>query len=160
MFLAVTIVGFVMMTLGVAMLLLGEVPFLGKRIPALRSRLIGSIFVLFLPLALGVRQASNALFGNDAVQGPVVMSILFVVCMFASFVILFRVLAPKRGQQAAKASTTAKENPLGKMEAIEEVDDVVWLEPEPEPAPKKTAPAQNPAARKPAAKEHDPFDFS
>src|SRR6185503_10244939 len=100
MFLAVTIVGFVMMTLGVAMLLLGEVPFLGKRIPALRSRLIGSIFVLFLPLALGVRQASNALFGNDAVQGPVVMSILFVVCMFASFVILFRVLAPKRGQQA------------------------------------------------------------
>src|SRR5437016_901322 len=66
MLVATILIGFAMMTLGVALLILGEVPFLsGKRIPAARSRLIGAIFVAFLPLALGVRQLSNAVFGSD-----------------------------------------------------------------------------------------------
>src|SRR5438105_524933 len=95
--LALILVGFIMATLGIALLCLGEVPFIaGKRIPALRSRLIGLILAGFLPLALGVRQGSNYLFGSDAVEGQAVTWSLFGFCWFVVLVILFRVVMPKR----------------------------------------------------------------
>jgi hypothetical protein len=157
MFLAVTTVGFILMTLGVAMLLVGEVPFLGKRIPSRHSRLMGSIFVLFLPLAFGVNLASSALFGSDAVQGPVVTWTLFALCVLVSLVILIHALARKE-QSGAKTATPMKKNPFGEIEAEEEVEEVVLLEPEPaeRPASKKATAKRRP----PPAQERDPFDFS
>ena len=163
MFLAVTIVGFILMTLGVAMLLVGEAPFLGKRIPALRSRLIGVIFVLFLPLAFGVPQLFNAVLGSDVVQGPVVTWTLFALCVVASMVVLFPVMMSKR--EPRMASAPAKKNPFGDVDLVEEVEEVVWLEPEPEEqlAPKKGTPEKKPASKKsskPRVKKSEPFDFS
>ena len=158
MFLAVTTVGFILMTLGVAMLFVGDVPFLGKRIPARHSRLIGSILVLFLPLAFGVNLAIGALFGSDAVPGPVVTWTLFALCVLTSLVILIHAMARKQEQQSAKAATPMKKNPFGDVEEEEEVEEVVLLEPEP-----KQATAKKPAAAKrrtPPAQERDPFDFS
>lgn len=153
MLLVVVLFGFAMMTLGVALLILGEVPFLsGKRIPAVRSRLIGAIFVAFLPLALGVRQLSNRIFGPDAVQGPVVVGLLLVICLWGAFGILFRVIVPKRESRASSA-VLEKENPFqGETEA-----GVPWTEParEIKPTSKRSA-----AGGKPSPDSRDPFDFS
>lgn len=112
--LVIIIVGFVMLTVGVAMLILGETAFLGKRIPAKRARLIGSIFVLFLPLALGIHQASNAVFGSNVVHGLICTCGMFGICMLGSSVILFRVFVPKE-------------------------EPILWLGPEDEVDPKKVS---------------------
>src|SRR5829696_8762344 len=97
------IVGFAMMTLGVALLLLGEVPFIaGKRIPAMRARLIGGVLISFVPLALGVTKLINLIFGQDTVEGAVVTPLVFSLCWVIVFAILFRVLIPKRAQVAKR----------------------------------------------------------
>ena len=157
--LALIVVGFVMATLGVALLLLGEVPFLaGKRIPALRARLIGLVLVGFLPLALGVRQLSNLLFEPETVEGPVLTWSMFAFCWLVVIAILFRVMVPKRPPRKVTAVAAApQKNPFGdakpaKVEAIEEPEP--W--PEPEPVKKPTG-KKSP---KPSADEGSPFDFS
>jgi hypothetical protein len=156
---AFILVGFVMTTLGVALLCLGEVPFIGgKRIPALRSRLIGVVLVAFVPLALGARQASIYLFGPDAVDAQAVTWTLFGLCWFVVFAILFRVMAPKRApRQPVKA--TAKKNPFpeAKLDILDEIVE------EAKPAAKKATPPKKPAdkkASKPPAEDENPFDFS
>src|SRR5438105_4674151 len=93
----VIFVGFIMITLGVALLFVGETPFLaGKRIPALRARLIGVVLLSFLPLALGANQVTNWLFGVGAVHGLIVTGLLFLLCWTAVFVLLFRVIVPRK----------------------------------------------------------------
>lgn len=163
---ALIAVGFMMTTLGVALLCLGEVPFIaGKRIPALRSRLIGVVLVSFVPLALGVRQASHYLLGADAVDGQAVTWSLFGFCWFVVFVILFRVMVPKREPRkpAKGAKSATAKNPFGaapaeEFDVLEEVveeaepakkgpakkkppepapESLAWMEPGPEPAPVK-----------------------
>ena len=157
--LALILVGFVMATLGVALLLLGEVPFLaGKRIPAVRARLIGTVLIGFLPLALGARQVSNLLFGPETLGGPVLTWSLFGFCWIVVIAILFRVMVPKRPpRKAAAVATASKKNPFGdvnseKAEAIEEPEP--WTEPEPVKKPSGKKPP------KPSADEGSPFDFS
>jgi hypothetical protein len=146
------IVGFAMATLGVALLLIGEVPFIaGKRIPALRSRLIGAVLSSFLPLALGVRQLSKLLLEEDAVEGPILILAVFGFCWFVVVVILFRVLVPKRPPRkvpavAAKSMKTPFDEPV--VEKVEAAP-----EPKKKPAAKKKSP-------KPSADDSNPFDFS
>jgi hypothetical protein len=158
--LALILVGFVMATLGIALLCLGEVPFIaGKRIPALRSRLIGLILAGFLPLALGVHQGITYFF-PEAVEGPVVTWSLFGFCWFVVFVILFRVLVPKRPpRKPAKGGVTpSTKNPFGEAPVVEAEptkkgpakkkvsepapESLAWMEPDPEPEPVKKPAAQ------------------
>lgn len=140
--------GFMMLTLGVALLFLGEVPFVaGKRIPAIRSRLIGSVLVAFLPLAWLIKMLSDVIFGREAVEGPVVTALTFSFCCVLIIAILFRVLIPKqepRPPAATRSSALDKKNPFGDEEPIE------ILEVEPTPAKKP---------RKGAASDKNPFDF-
>jgi hypothetical protein len=165
------LVGFAMMTLGVALLLLGEVPFIaGKRIPAGRSRLIGVVLVSFLPLALAVREVIRRIFDEDTVDGPVLTWALCGFCWFLVVVILFRVLVPKRApRKPAAVKSAAKANPFGGVEPeqFDVIEEIVEEEPTPakKPAAKKAAPepVQKPSAkksRKPADGETDPFDFT
>ncbi len=156
---ALIVVGFAMATLGVALLALGEVPFIaGKRIPAVRSRLIGAVLVAFVPLALMARLACNYLFGADAVDGQVVTWSLFGVCWFVVFAILFRVMMPKRdARKPAKAATAKNPFPEAKLDVLEEIVE------EAEPTAKKTTPTKKPASKrtaKPPAEDENPFDFS
>lgn len=153
------IVGFMMMTLGVALLLLGEVPFLrGQRIPAIRARIVGLVLVAFLPLVWGTGLGVNLLFG-DAVPAAAVGWGLFVLAWIAVGAILFRVIVPKRDGRAASASTSAaKRTPYAKKEPV-------WEPPqfEPEPTPAKKASTKKPSKQKatePPPEEKDPFDFS
>ena len=152
----VTIIGgFAMMTLGVALLLIGEVPFIaGRRISALRSRLIGVVLTCFLPLAIGVRFACAAIFGAEAAEGPVITSFVFSFCCLATLAILFRVLAPKRPPRPAapKKDGPAQQNPF---DAASAPTDDGPARGAPEPTPK-------PTSKKPPAKKsgNDPFDFS
>lgn len=156
--LAPIVVGFAMATLGVAMLFLGEVPFVaGRRIPALRSRLIGLVLVSFLPLAFGLHQLLGLLFGHLAVDGPTVTWSLFSLCWLTVTVILFRVLVPKRERKVEKTMA----DPFGEPAApIEEIDPVE------EPKPLKKVSVKQPAKKGPAKKpptgpeESSPFDFS
>jgi hypothetical protein len=159
-------VGFVMMTIGVALLCLGAVPIGGgKRIPALRSRLIGVILVSFLPLALGVRQAMITLFAPDAVEGLVVSWSICGVCWFAALVILFRVLVPKRDRKSAKSTSGAapSKNPFGEA-GLDDLDTAPQVATpraaakQPGPVATKKPPANKPS--KPASQESNPFDFS
>jgi hypothetical protein len=169
------LVGFVMMTVGVALLCLGEVPLVaGKRIPALRSRLIGLVLVSFLPLAWGARQGTIAFFGPDEVEGPVVTWSLFGVSWFVVFLMLFRVLVPKRQRRtgASSSAALADKNPFGNVQTETGFADVELAEETPElpatrsaqkpnarnPAPAKNLPAKKPS--KPSAPENDPFDFT
>ncbi len=160
MLLALIIIGFAMITLGVALLFLGEVPFIaGKRISAWRSRLIGLVLVSFLPLALGARQASKVYLGDDAIEGPVVTWVLLGFCWFVVFVILFRVVVPKKAAKPA-----AEKNPFGAALPAEEPLGIELIEEESAaPAPKQAVPAKKPAVKKapksPVAEEN-PFDFS
>jgi hypothetical protein len=171
--LAQIVVGFAMATLGVALLCLGEVPFLaGKRILALRSRLIGVILVSFLPLALGLRQASNFLFGPDTIEGPVLTWSFCGFCWFVVIVMLFRVVVPKRApRQPSAAAAGSKENPFGATKAVEIEEGVEEIEPWAETPPAQKAAAKKARADsakkpptknspKPAADDLDPFDFS
>ena len=140
------IVGFALMTLGVELLVLGEVPFVaGRRIPALRARLIGGVLVAFGPATWVVRSVTNYLFPN-AVEGPVVSALMFSLCCIVVFVILFRVLVPKRepGPLAPPAPSLVKENPFGESASS--------------PAPPPQTPATKPG--KTAKNETNPFDFS
>lgn len=167
---ALIIVGFAMGTLGVALLCLGEVPFVsGKRIPAGRARLIGLILVSFLPLALGVRQASNFLLGPEAVEGPVLIWALCGCCWFVVMVILYRVMVPKRARKASAAAAGLKNNPFGsakaeEADANEEVLDEMepWPAPEPakKPVTKKSTPEAAKKPSKPADDDTSPFDFT
>jgi hypothetical protein len=86
---------------------------------------------------------TNALF-PDAVEGPVVSALMFSVCCIVVFVILFRVLVPKRepGKQPKPAAGLVKENPFGASET----------------PPSQPAPLTNPP--KAAKKANNPFDFS
>jgi hypothetical protein len=164
------VVGFALMTLGVALLFLGEVPFIaGRRISAPRSRLIGGVLVSFLPLAVGIRFLCAVLFGDEAVDGLAVTAFVFSFCVLATFVILFRVLVPKRPPrpQAAKTNEPAKKTEPAKKPAAAKPNPFdqpapaapepapEWMEPAPEPAPK-------PTGKKRPAKESgkNPFDFS
>ena len=164
--LAIIITGFAMMTLGIALLSLGEVPFLpGKRISAIRSRLIGALLVLFLPTSLGVWLACNRIFEPGVVDGLVVTWVLCGIVLFAVSVILFRVMVPKKAPRSARAttsSTTPTRNPFAEAEPAEQLEEVAWLEDEPAaPAPtpvKKKAPAKKP--RKASVENDNPFDFS
>jgi hypothetical protein len=145
------IVGFAMMTLGVALLLLGEVPFIaGKRIPALRARLIGCVLISFLPLSWGVLKLINLIFGPDTVEGPVVTPLMFSLCWVITFGILFRVLVPKRAPVAKRPTPerAAKKNPFG-SEAPAEIE---TSEPTKQTSVKKS--------RKPAVEDSNPFDFN
>ncbi|MSQ94616.1 MAG: hypothetical protein EXR98_08670 [Gemmataceae bacterium] len=162
MLVATILIGFAMMTLGVALLFLGEVPFLsGKRIPAGRARWIGAIFVAFLPQALAVRQLSNAAFGSDAVQGPVVIGGLFVACLWTVFAILFRVMVPKREPREPKSaiSPLEKANPFDAAPAGEVDQALPWTEPQMENKSAGKSPAPGKSG-KPKAGSKDPFDFS
>ena len=95
-----------------------------------------------MPLALGARQASNYLFGPDAVDAQAVTWTLFGLCWFVVFAILFRVMVPKR-EPRQPSKTTAKKNPFGaaKIDVLEEIVE------EPEPA-KKASPPKKPAGKK------------
>src|SRR5437016_1590166 len=143
------IVGVVMLTLGVGLLLLGEVPFVaGKRIPAVRSRLIGGVLVSFLPLAWLVKTLCDLIFERGTVEGPVVTALTFSFCGLLTIAILFRVLIPKREPRppAKSGGPLAKKNPFGDAEPV--------TEPEPAQAP----PAKK--SRKGAADDKNPFDFN
>lgn len=161
----VIIVGFIMITLGGALLLLGEVPFLGgKRIPAIRSRLIGLALVLFLPAAFGVRLGLASLFGEDVIDGLIVTWVLCGVSWTVVFVILFRVMFPKREPRPAKATASLEEskNPFGALEPNVKPTPIADPTPWTEPAPVKKPAAKKVAAKKEPRKavEENPFDFS
>ena len=143
------IVGFAMMTLGVALLLLGEVPFIaGKRIPALRARLIGGILVSFLPLSWGVLQLINLIFGPETVKGDVVTPLTFSLCWVITFGILFRVLVPKRAPVPKRATpaVVSENDPFSSGSEIETSE------------PAKKTPVRK--ARKATAEDANPFDFN
>ena len=166
--LAQIVVGFAMATLGVALLCLGEVPFIaGKRISAWRARLIGVVLLSFLPLAFGARQAGIFWFGPEAMEGPALTWSLCGFCWFVVLVLLFRVMVPKR---ASRKAVAAKDNPFGGAAAVDE-EVILELVEGVEPLTAKTPPAKKAAAesaprpvakktRKPASDECDPFDFS
>ena len=169
--LVMTIIGFLMLTVGVAMLMVGEVPFLAsRRISAVRSRLIGAVFVGFLPLALLVRIACNMFLEPDAVEGPVLTAFVFSFCCLLTLAILFRVLFPKREPReprkpAKTISEPVKPNPFANEAPAAMPDPTptpTWLDTDASPSPSskkpaKKAPAQK--AKKPAA-EQNPFDLS
>lgn len=155
------VLGFAMMTLGVALLFLGEVPFVaGRRISAWRSRLIGAILAMFLPLAWLLNKAVQALV-PETVEPQAVTWGLFGVCWCLVLVILFRVMVPKRQKKPAAKGAPSAALPAQSEPAAESL---AWMDaaPEPEPAPKSPAqkkpPAKKPARR--AAEPDNPFDFS
>jgi hypothetical protein len=147
------IVGFAMTTLGVALLVIGEVPFVaGKRIPAVRSRLIGAVLVGFLPLALAAGQLSRVIFGDDAVEGPVMVAMVFTVACVVIGIILFRVMIPKVAtREQAPVAAKKKKNPFDEQASNADAG-APWP---PEPAARK--PSRKPS--KPPA-DDNPFDFS
>ncbi|MBI2803909.1 MAG: hypothetical protein HYX68_02885 [Planctomycetes bacterium] len=147
--LAVIVIGFALMTLGVALLFLGEVPFiLGRRLPALRSRLIGGVFIGYLPLAVGTHLAISAWLGEDAVGRDVTLWSILGVCLFASFVLVYRVLFPKKAPRPAQAP------PLPGMPGEDAPANLDAVMPFDEPAPPE------PTASKTREKKNNPFDFS
>ncbi len=155
MFLAVILIGFAMMTLGVALLFLGEVPFIsGKRIPARRSRWIGAFLAAYLPLALVMPQLVNKLLGPDVVQGPVIVGGLLVICLWSVFAILFRVVVPKHEARSPSVAPEAA-IPLGEAPAGVPEQSLPWSEPEANPASPPSV-----KTRKPRSGSMDPFDFS
>src|SRR5438067_904502 len=106
--LALIIIGFAMATLGVALIFLGEVPFLaGKRIPPRRARIVGLALLSFLPLALVTPQLLNNLFGRDVIDGFVVTWLIFGACWLVVVVALYRVMFPKRERRPVAVSLTA-----------------------------------------------------
>ncbi len=153
--LSVIIIGFVMMTLGVALLFLGEVPFVaGRRISAVRSRIIGAILVLFLPLSLAVLLALNLIFGRGVIEGPIVTWSMFTLSWLAICVVMFRVLVPKNTRKV-QAKVAKKDAPAKTPTPRIEDNALTWIESEAEPP--KPPPAKK-AAKKPA--NENPFDFS
>jgi hypothetical protein len=97
MVLPVIILGFVMLTLGFAMLCFGEVPFLGgKRIPASRSRAVGGVLVSFLPVMGGLRAVVTWTVGVNLLVGAIVAWLLLVVYLLIAFAMLYRILVPRR----------------------------------------------------------------
>lgn len=171
---AVILVGFAMITLGMALLILGEVPFVaGKRIPAWRSRLIGAVLVLYLPIACGAWIGMTRVFTDYDVDGIAVTWGMFTLAWLGVAMILFRVMVPKKERRAARGTAAGgiqKANPFGGEPQLEDpVEEVVEAEePEPAPAPvkkppaKKPTPAPAPAPKKAPRKAIDdnPFDFS
>jgi hypothetical protein len=119
------LLGFVMLTLGFALLCFGEVPFVGgTRIPALRSRILGGILVSFLPvlwlvhllLAMFVRVSSTV-----GVLVSLAMVLLYVLALFA---LVYRILVPKQ-EPHESADTMEEPIPFAIMEEdmIETHDD-------------------------------------
>ncbi len=171
MMIALLLTGFIMMTLGVALVFLGEVPFLGgKRIPAWRSRLIGFTQMSFLPLALVTWKGVQSFVSSEVVDWIVVTWSLFGFCWFVTFALLFRVMFPKRAPRSIKAKATA-----GSMDPFEDAAEEPagpsfgFADPEPAPAKlpaKKTAPAKpasKPGVKRapaPPAEDDNPFNFS
>jgi hypothetical protein len=155
------IVGFAMITLGAALLLLGEVPFLGgKRIAARRSRLIGVVLISFLPLAYGVHQLMSWYFREEYdVDGPTVAWAVLGLCLLVVGIILFRVVVPK-GQapkKSSKRSTVSKPAEAIQFVELVPIDDPYALDNQP-PAPKgKKPPAKK--SSQPPTEEENPFNF-
>ena len=171
---ALILIGFIMITLGVALLFQGEVPFLGgKRISAWRSRLIGFVQLAALPIAVGVWKGLQRLFGSEAIDAVVVTWSVVVFCWLVTFALVYRVMFPKRVSRVAagKGSASAAHDPFPADIAADEPANAPFGFAEPEPAPVKAAPKQNAPAKpapKPAAKrapappaaDDNPFNFS
>src|SRR5262249_38716547 len=121
MFCFMIVIGFALMTLGVALLVLGDVPFVaGRRIPAVRARLIGGVLGGCLPAAWLVKVLCDAVIGLDVVEGPVVTALMFSLCCLVTMVILFRVMVPKgapRKLSAAKEGVSNKK-PFDDVEPV------------------------------------------
>ncbi|MSU78586.1 MAG: hypothetical protein EXS16_10895 [Gemmataceae bacterium] len=163
MMIALILVGFIMMTLGVALLFLGEVPFLGgKRISAWRSRLIGLVQVSSLPMALGIWKCLQLLFGSDAIDAGVVAWSLIGVCWFVTFALVYRVMFLKRVPRAGKGKSSAStaSEPFPSTAGEDEPATAPFGFAEPEPARTKTAPKKNSPAKRAPAPDDNPFNFS
>jgi hypothetical protein len=119
------LLGFVMLTLGFALLCFGEVPFVGgTRIPALRSRIIGGILVSFLPM-LWLAHFVLAMIVRVSTTVGVIMSLAMVLLYVLLLVTLvFRILVPK---QEPRENVEAMEEPIPfaimEEDAIETIDD-------------------------------------
>ena len=156
----IVIVGVVMATLGLALLFVGAAPLLpGKRIPAVRARVIGAILVGFLPMSLAAVLLCDLIFGRGVVEGPVVTWVMFAVCWAAIGALLFRVVIPKQDRSAGKSATPLpQKNPFADSPVsatplpVEIVDDV--------PIQRKPAPRKAPSKHGAKPTERDPFDFS
>jgi hypothetical protein len=184
---ALIAIGFAMATLGIALMALGEVPFVaGKRISAVRSRLIGLTLLAFLPLVAGMRAIVNLVL-PDTIDPQALTWSIFGFLWFVVVLILFRVMVPKREPRkpAKGTATSSSKNPFGEAAPAEEAkpkkgagktkspepaaESVAWMEEEPEPAPaKKPSAKKTPEPAKPASgkkspkpvEDDNPFNFS
>ncbi len=172
---ALFLVGFLMATLGVALLVLGETPLFGGRVVAARrARWVGGVLVGFFPCLFVVRWIVGIFDADGQVPAPAVGWSLFGVWLCVTFGMLFRSLFPKR-EPRRRLGQVREANPFepapveDEEPMLEGVDEVVLEEiPAPKPAkaapakgaPAKAPPAKKPPPRKPAKDEADPFDFS
>ena len=170
---ALFLVGFLIATLGVALLVLGETPLLGGRvIAARRARWIGGLLVAFFPCLFLVRWIVGLFDTANQIPAPAVGWSLFGVWLCVAFGMVFRSLFPKRmptqrrSQAANPFEPTAVEDDEPMLEAVDEV--VLEEAPAPKPAkavpakapPAKAAPAKKLPPRRPAKDEGNPFDFA
>ena len=159
---------FVMATLGVALLIFGEV-LLGKskRIPAGRSRLIGVILLSFPLVALGVGQLVKMLLGPE-VDGLIVTWSMFGVWWMLIGALLFRVLVPKKAPRpTSRLEAAVTSDPFGPADLDDDPAEHAASRTPPQSGKKvpanKTSPAKKPPASKrgkPSATDENPFDFT
>ncbi len=175
---ALFLVGFLMATLGVALLVLGETPLFGGRvIAARRARWIGGLLVGFFPCLFVVRWIVGLFDTANQVPAPAVGWSLFGVWLCVAIGMVFRSLFPKRmpTQRRSQAANPFEPAAVEDDEPMREAVDEVVLEETPAPTPAKTvpakappakaapakaAPAKKPPPRKPAKDEGNPFDFA
>jgi hypothetical protein len=170
--------GFLSMMLGLAMLVLGEMPISkSRRVPAKASRIAGAVLVAYFPLVLAIRYLWVTLGLEKHVPGNIVFAVLWVVLAMAAAWIALRAAFPKKERAALPKLTGAPPSDPFDMVAPM-VDSGETMVPETltveEPvtavrapaakSPKSTAPAKKAPAsgpKSPTKSNNDnPFDFS
>ncbi|MBX9680888.1 MAG: hypothetical protein K2X38_19185 [Gemmataceae bacterium] len=158
--------GFLTLMLGLAMVVLGEMPISKtRRVPAKASRIAGGILALYFPLVLGIRYVWVTLDLDRFVAGNIVFAILWVLLAMAAGWIALRGAFPKKMRRAVpkmvEPAPFASELPASddtvvpEMMTIEEPAfsfEAPAAKPTKAPAPAKKAP------KKPAG--GSPFDIS
>ncbi len=156
----VLLIGLLLVTAGVALLFLGEVSLgRGKSLPALRSRFIGAICLVFFPGAIAAQILIPRYRADPGYWPAITTWSLLALCLISIFMLAYGPLFAKRRRPRVEAADALEPEPF-MMEVELPEPEVELPDPIDEPAPRKAAP--RPPARKarPAREENNPFDFS
>ncbi|MCI0638456.1 MAG: hypothetical protein L0Y72_24595 [Gemmataceae bacterium] len=109
----VFVFGFILLVGGIAVLVLGELPwFGGRKVPQRNMRQVGILLVSFFPAVFVMRFIHSKLGADDLLPAAALHWSLAAIWLIAAWILVYRAVGEKTAHQGAQTLTPAS-NPFG-----------------------------------------------